>query len=150
LNSKRKIFIVLIIVWPLWAFTQEQKRYINPTGKYVLVSKIIHRNHELFGRMGDIKVIAISRKRIIVKMDINTGAISYNSGEFVDTMFYNSNNCVNRPMKDDRSCKIRFVFSDRGVRVSQQSDDANFGCGFGHAVYADGFYRKLIRIKKHK
>ena len=83
-------------------------------------------------------------------MDVNTGATSYNSGEFVDTMLYDGKTCVNRKMDDDRSCKIRFVFSARGVRVSQQSDDANFGCGFGHAVYADGFYRKLIRIKKHQ
>jgi len=150
LNLNPKTVFLFLILFPLVAFVSGKKKYINPSGTYELVSKTIHRNNEVFGRMGEIKVINLSRTKIILRMDLSAGATSYNSGEFIDTMNYDGHTCVNRSMEDDRSCKIRFVFSTQGVKVFQRSDDANFGCGFGHAVYADGFYRKINPVKKRK
>jgi hypothetical protein len=42
----------------------------------------------------------------------------------------------------DTSCKITFDFGKKGVLVNEETEDFNSGCGFGHAVVADGFYKK--------
>lgn len=36
-----------------------------------------------------------------------------------------------------------FYFRKDGILVKEQTADYNFGCGFGHAVVADGFYKKI-------
>jgi hypothetical protein len=44
---------------------------------------------------------------------------------------------------DDTSCRITFHFTSKGVTVDQAQANPNFGCGFGHAVFADGYYKKV-------
>ncbi len=46
-------------------------------------------------------------------------------------------------LEEDLSCKITFEFSEKGIKVTQESDDYNSGCSFGHAVKADGFFNKV-------
>lgn len=43
----------------------------------------------------------------------------------------------------DSTCRIQFTFTSKGVTVIEQTADFNFGCGFGHAVVADGFFKKV-------
>ncbi len=71
------------------------------------------------------------------------GAPSYNSGSFVDTLDYYNNSVIYTAQDIDPSCQIRFDFSEKGIVVKEKTDDFNSGCGFGHAVVADGFFKKI-------
>ncbi len=79
--------------------------------------------------------------------EVNKGAPSYNFGSFVDTLDYRSNKSVYINMQIDTTCKISFNFSKKGIIVKEETADFNSGCGFGHAVVADGFYRKISSKK---
>ena len=70
------------------------------------------------------------------------GAPSYNSGSFIDTLDYRNSRTTYIP-EDDRTCRISFEFTKKGIKVSQRQDNLNFGCGFGQGVFADGFYRRV-------
>lgn len=74
---------------------------------------------------------------------VSKGAPSYNSGSFVDTLDYQNNKAIYTDPELDTTCKITFEFSTKGVVVKEETADFNSGCGFGHAVVADGFYQKI-------
>lgn len=114
---------------------------IDPTGAYKLVSKTKKVNGEVYGYSGDIKVKLLSNARIAVSFYVDKGYPSYNSGSFVDTLSYDGEKAIYKT-EYDASCKIIFKFSDKGVILNEQTNDYNFGCGFGHAIIASGFYKK--------
>lgn len=118
------------------------KPYLNPTGTYSLVSKVKIKDEDTFGVTGDIQVKALSTNKIVIALAVNVGAPSYNSGSFSDTLNYRSNSCTYRGDESDTSCQITFKFNQKGVTVTQRQNNLNFGCGFGHGVFADGFYKK--------
>ena len=76
---------------------------------------------------------------------VNKGAPSYNSGSFIDTLIYKNNMAIYTDPVIDSSCKITFTFNKSGVLVKEEANDFNSGCGFGHAVVADGFYKIISR-----
>lgn len=112
---------------------------INPTGTYELVSKTIKRVDDVYGAAGLIHVKEIAKKRIVVSFFKTYGAPGYNSGSFIDTLTLKDDIAIYRLKEDNLSCSITFKFTTKGIQVSQQSDY----CGFGHGVYADGFYKKI-------
>ena len=116
-----------------WIFT-----YIDPTGTY----KWKYRKGELNGDPGYVQVKAVNKTTVFVNLYVGKGAPSYNSGSAFDTLGYYQNQAVFHT-KFDASCQIRFRFTDKGVYVNEQADNYNFGCGFGNAVVARGYFEKI-------
>jgi hypothetical protein len=133
--------ITLFLISSSFQSTVKQS-YINPTGTYGLISKAKVSHGETYGRTGDIQVKALSRNKIVVVLGVNIGAPSYNSGALSDTLTYKDNSCIYKGDEWDTSCRITFRFSRQGIIVIQKQNDLNDGCGFGHGVFADGFYKK--------
>ncbi|WP_304344190.1 hypothetical protein [Chryseobacterium koreense] len=75
--------------------------------------------------------------------EVNKGAPSYNSGSFVDTLIYKENKAIYTDVESDSTCRITFDFDKKGITVKEITADYNSGCGFGHAVVADGFYKRI-------
>jgi hypothetical protein len=116
--------------------------FINPTGTYDLKSDTKKKDGDIYGYFGTVKVKLLQNSRIAMSFYICKGAPSYNSGSFVDTLNYHDNKVI-RIAEDDPSCKLVFTFSKKEITVVQQQKDLNFGCGFGHGVFADGSYKKI-------
>ncbi len=121
----------------------EQVAYIDPTGTYELDNKSEEKNGEVYGYSGYIQVKKITNDKIVMTFEVNKGAPSYNSGSFVDTLTYKNNIALYTVPDDiDSTCKITFHFDKKGVTVVEETADYNSGCGFGHAVVANGFYKR--------
>jgi len=121
----------------------EQVVYIDPTGIYELDNKTEEKNGDVYGYSGHIQVKKITNDKIVMTFEVNKGAPSYNSGSFVDTLTYKNNIVLYTVPEDiDSTCKITFHFDKKGVIVKEETADYNSGCGFGHTVVADGFYKR--------
>lgn len=117
-----------------------QNNYVDPAGTYSLNGNL---KKDGDGYFGEIQVIKLDKNKIVMNFSICKGAPSYNSGAFLDTLQYQNNKAIFRgDAVDDPSCMITFNFSAKGVMVDEKTDDYNFGCGFGHAVVASGFFKK--------
>ena len=138
----KQVIIILTSIIVLTSFST-QTIYSDPTGTYKLVSKTEKKNGETYGYSGQIQVRKISSDKIVMTFEVNKGAPSYNSGSFVDTLIYKDNKAIYTDPQSDMSCKITFDFDNKGVTVKEETADFNFGCGFGHAVVADGFYKRI-------
>lgn len=136
---KQILTMTLIIL--LTSFTV-QTSYIEPTGTYQLDSKSEKRNGDIYGYSGQIQVKKLSSDKIVMTFEVNKGAPSYNSGSFVDTLIYKDNKAIYIDLESDSTCKITFDFDKKGVTVKEETADYNSGCGFGHAVVADGFFKR--------
>ena len=135
--------ILLVILVSLMLTSNADHPYINPTGTYDLVGNAKVVKGDTYGTTGDIQVKALSKNKIVVVLGVNMGAPAYNSGELFDTLLYKDNTCVYKSTDEfDPGCKITLTFNQHGVRVVQKQVDLNNGCGFGHGVFADGFYKK--------
>ncbi len=119
-----------------------QSSYIDPTGTYELDSKTEKKGDDVYGYFGKIQVKKSNHDKIIMTFMICKGAPSYNSGSFVDTLDYNKNCVIYTAQDFDPSCQIKLDFSEKGIVVKETTNDYNSGCGFGHAVVADGFFKK--------
>ena len=121
---------------------KEVTNFINPTGTYKLNSKTTVKNGDTYGYFGDIDVKLLDSSRITISFFICKGAPSYNMGTFVDTLTYRNNVAIHKTPEDDTTCIIKFTVTKKGITVEQHQADLNFGCAFGHAVFANGFYKK--------
>lgn len=115
---------------------------VNPNGFYTLDSKTEIKNGDTYGYFGDIKVKAIANNKVVVRLFVCKGAPSYNSGTIADTLFLKNNKAIYKNAEFDSSCRVIFSFFRQGITVDEFTDNYNFGCGFGHAVIADGFFRR--------
>ena len=134
--------IYILTTWVLLTGLIFQDNYVDPTGTYELDSEVRKTENEIFGYFGEIQVKRLTKNRIVMTFMVNKGAPSYNSGSFVDTLDYQINKAIYTDPDLDSSCVITFDFTENGVVVKEKTDNYNFGCGFGHAVVADGFFRK--------
>lgn len=139
-----KQILTLTIILLLTSFTV-QTTYVEPTGTYQLVSKTEKSDGEIYGYFGQIQVKKLSNDKIVMTFEVNKGAPSYNSGSFVDTLIYKDNQAIYTDPEFDSTCKITFNFDKKGITVTEETADYNFGCGFGHAVVADGYYKQTSR-----
>jgi hypothetical protein len=136
------LFLFVILTMSTDGQVNKVSTSINPTGSYKLDSKTTIKHGDTYGYFGELKIKLLDSSKIAISFFVCKGAPSYNSGSFIDTLKYLNNKAVYRTPEDDTSCKITFCFSNKGVTVEQYQADLNFGCGFGHAVFADGFYKK--------
>ena len=137
----KHVILILTSVTLLTSYSV-QTFYIDPTGTYQLDSKTKKKNGDVYGYYGLIQVKKISLDKIVMTFEVNKGAPSYNSGSFVDTLSYKDNISIYSDIESDSTCKITFEFDKNGVTVKEETADYNSGCGFGHAVVANGFYKK--------
>lgn len=120
------------------------KRFLNPTGTYKYNEKTVKRDGEVYGYFGEISVKLIDRSKIAMSFYVCKGAPSYNSGSFIDTLDYVDEKVIYIP-ENDSTCRITFYFKEHGVHVTQSQANLNFGCGFGDAVFADGYFKRISR-----
>lgn len=131
---------ILLIVLTSVVFGQTG---LDPTGTYKYKGKTTKVDGQVFGPYtGTIHVKKIADTKIVMTFFVCKGEPSYNSGSFVDTLTYINNTSVYTAPDDDTTCKITFYFDKKRVSVKEETADYNSGCGFGHAVVADGLYKK--------
>lgn len=86
----------------------------------------------------------LTQNSIVIDFSICKGAPSYNLGNFIDTLDYQDNKAIYKgDANTDPSCMITFNFSSNGIQVKEKTDNPIFGCGFGHDVYVNGFFKKI-------
>jgi len=138
-------FVLIFFFTTFHSFGQQRnvRKYIDPTGTYRLAIKTTKKNREAYGYSGQIQVRKINFEKILMTFEVNKGAPSYNSGSFVDTLAYIDNKVIFVDLEQDSTCKILFEFEKKGIKVKQEAADFNAGCGFGQAVIADGYYKKI-------
>ena len=139
-----KILISFLFIILLTSFNNQNK-FVEPTGIYKLNNIYKRNGDDFYGYIGEIKVEKINAEKIIMSFFVSKGAPSYNSGSFVDTLIYLDNRAIYRDPEYDSTCKITFDFDKKGITVKEETADYNFGCGFGHGVVADGFYKKVSK-----
>ena len=113
----------------------------DPTGTYVYKGKTIKKNGDTYGYSGTIQVKKIADEKIVITFEICKGAPSYNLGGFFDTLQFINNESI-YTTKYDSTCKITLHFEKKGILIKEETADYNWGCGFGHAVVADGYFSK--------
>lgn len=138
----KQVPIILASIILLTGFIS-RKDYIDPTGSYKLDHKVKISNGQVYGYSGKIQVKKINSGKIVMTFEVNKGAPSYNSGSFIDTLIYKDNKAIYTNPEFDPTCKITFDFDKIGIIVREETSDFNSGCGFGHAVVADGFYKRI-------
>jgi hypothetical protein len=115
----------------------------DPTGTYEYKGKSIKVEGAVVGPyVGKIQVKRISNNKIVMNFFICKGAPSYILGSFIDTLLFTNNISIYKPSESDSTCKITFNFDKHGVKVKETTADFNSGCGFGHAVVANGYFKK--------
>jgi hypothetical protein len=145
---KRSLVLFSTIILASLSFAMiPQNKTIDPTGTYILDVKPIIIERETYGYAGLIQVNLLPGNKILMTFSINKGAPGYASGSFVDTLNYLNNHAIYKNPAADASCEISFAFTNDGVTVKEKSANLNSGCGFGHAVVADGFYKKVSSVK---
>lgn len=78
------------------------------------------------------------------QLQLSRGAPSYNMGFLEGSLTVEGGRATYRSR--DGACAIAFDFARETVVLKQTlGDDAD--CGFGHAVHADGTYRRISRKK---
>jgi hypothetical protein len=137
------LFIVTLTLWTHPAKGQTSV-LINPTGVYKYSGKTYTKNGDTYGYFGTIKVSQLDQNKVLVNFYVCKGAPSYNSGSFIDTLTYINNQSVYRgdTTMIEGTCKLNFKFTSKGIYAELFSDYPNTACGFGHAVDAQGYYKK--------
>jgi len=127
---------------------QSSNPSFSPSGTYHLNKAVIdaETNEDaegpVAGNFGTIQVKAIGQHAVAMTFYVSMGSPGYNSGSFVDTLDFKNNTATYTTPEFDPSCNILFEFSKAGIQVTETTDNYNHGCGFGHAVVANGYFKK--------
>jgi len=124
--------------------SKANSKFINPNGTYRLGKNKTNKSGEIYGYFGEVRIKLIDSSKIAMSFYVCKGAPGYNSGSFIDTLDYNKNQSFYIP-DDDKTCRLTFSFNKKGITVAQTQDNLNSGCGFGHGVFADGYYKRVSR-----
>ncbi len=119
--------------------------FVNPNGVYKYGGKTYKKDGEIYGYFGTIKVFLLDSNKVLVSFYVCKGAPSYNSGSFVETLNYSNNQAVYRgdTTMAELTCRLTFHFTPKGIAAELFSGNPNWACGFGHAVDAQGFYKRV-------
>ncbi|WP_057936129.1 hypothetical protein [Algoriphagus resistens] len=137
----------ILIVLLLFSGCNAFKGNLDPTGTYSFGLRPMGEEDSGIGYNGLIQVIGIGNNKIAMTFEVNKGAPSYNSGSFVDTLAYADNRSIFTIPAIDPSCRITFEFDRKGVEVNEEADNLNSACGFGNAVVAKGYFKKVSKKK---
>lgn len=139
--QQKATYLISIFFIVLFQTTQSQS-VVDAKGTYVYRGKTTRKNGDIYGYYGNIQVKKISPNRVVINFYICRGAPGYNSGSFIDTLDFKNNQVMYSNAELDSSCKIKFDFDPKGVKVTQESELKSFGCDFGHGVTATGYFIK--------
>jgi hypothetical protein len=150
----KNIFLFLLS----FCFATVAKTQIDYTGNYGFQKKVMYDKDDETkpskdeinqGSMGSLTLLKIDTDKYKFWLSCNRGWPSFNMGDidgfikldsnkasFVNTLEYTTS---------DSSCKLLFFFNAGYIKVEQNSADND--CGFGHAVYASGKYKKQNALK---
>jgi hypothetical protein len=139
-----KLFLIFYLIL-LVSFGQKKEKQtaMNVTGTYRFEGKTYQKGEDTYGYFGSIRVKQLEKNKIAVSFFICKGAKSYSSGSFLDTLELKESSAVYKT-DCDSNCTILFKFTNNGVATIHKDADGdyNFSCCFGHAVIANGFFRK--------
>ena len=82
--------------------------------------------------------------RLRFQLEVWRGAPSYNSGR-VDGWVAHATGLRTLQISAESGCRIVAAFDGDHAIITQHGNSA--ACGFGHAVYADGNYKRVSRAK---
>jgi hypothetical protein len=137
----RFCFIILVMLsFSKNSYSQPISKFINPTGTYSLKSKTVKRNGETYGYSGKIQVLLIDSNQIKMTFFVTRGAPGYNSGSFVETLYYNGSKAVYTDSDSINDCMTSFIFNSHGVDVFENPEVKQLCWGYG--VVATGHYKK--------
>ena len=125
----------------------QTNNFVNPSGLFEYDGKTLKKDGEIYGYFGTIKVLQLDSNKILVSFYVCKGAPSYNSGSFIDTLEFSNNQAIYRgdTTAPELTCKLTFHFTPKGINAEVFSENPNWACGFGHAVDAQGFYKRVKR-----
>ena len=94
---------------------------------------------------GTIFIYPETDSTILFYINLNRGAPSYNSGSLYGRVKINKGKGTFYAKFDfiDNGCKWTFQFAKDYLTI--MTVDGKYGCGFGHAVYADGDFKRVSR-----
>ena len=138
----RLLSIIFFIATLTEAAYGQLKTIGDPSGVYVYEGETVEKNDDIYGYSGTVMVLLKAPGKIIVNLYVNKGAPSYNLGTLIDTLDYSGNTALFLDTSES-ACKLIFHFYKKKLFVEMFAKDPNFACGFGHAVSAQGVYRKL-------
>ena len=151
--NKKSITIgcVLLFNFNISLFCQNQQSQIqsqiseknNYTGKYILNIKGSIKKNDPQLPSGNLLLYRINDSLYKIKLRYAGAPPAKNLGIIDDTIII-SNNVAIYSSKEDKTCKIKFQFSNNSVKIDQQSQSHAFACGFGRNVHIDGEYIKDI------
>ena len=97
---------------------------------------------EAIGPSGVLMIKSLRPGVLVFQLDVSRGAPSYNSGYIKEEEITFENNVATYKKTSGwrGTCEITFEFQEDRMALTQKEED--FGCGFGHGVYADGVYVK--------
>jgi hypothetical protein len=143
----RQLLTIIIFLFLLLRPSAKAQKSItiNPTGLYNFDGHTYKKNGDTYGYFGTIKVVRLDSAKILMSFYVCKGAPSYNSGSFVDTLNYLNNEAIYEgdTTMAETTCKLTFHFTSKGISAELSSDYSNSACGFGHAVDAQGFYKRV-------
>jgi hypothetical protein len=95
------------------------------------------------GSVGTIFIYPEADSTILFYIYINRGAPSYNMGSLYGRLkiVNDTGTFFNKFDFSDNGCKLTFKFSKRSLTII--TDDNHYECGFGHAVFADGYFKQI-------
>ncbi len=94
-------------------------------------------------RIGSISIYPETDSTILFRIDLNRGAPSYNMGSLYGRVKTARDTGIFYTTKDDyegKGCKWIFYFTKNKLKIKTVNEENN--CGFGHAVYADGEFKR--------
>jgi hypothetical protein len=147
-DMRKYLIIVVSVICCISAKAQSANASINPAGYYSLNSKTTSKDGDTYGYFGTLKIKQVDSVRIFVDLYVCKGAPGYNSGTLQDTLLCKNGIAVHTTTEDN-TCVITFNFNTAGgVEVDEKTKDTVSGCGFGHGVMANGFYKRIVSYGK--
>ncbi|UZH54935.1 hypothetical protein JRG66_13340 [Salinimicrobium tongyeongense] len=137
-----KKLLSLVLMLSLISCKSSHVDTFDPSGTYKLGNFDPESADDIKGYFGEIQVKQIAADKVAMTFMINKGAPAYNYGAFMDTLSIENKVAIYRTPEFDESCTITFRFDPEGVKVHEETDNYNSGCGFGHAVVANGYFKK--------
>jgi hypothetical protein len=146
-NVMKKIITVVSLTFILSLDSMTQIKnptsFIDPTGTYVLIDEIATDDtSKTVEYKNEVRVRLLDSSTVIVGFFFCQGPPAYNFGCFLDTLLYSKNTTVYTCPEFDSSCILTLTFSKDKVISKEQTEDYNWGCGFGHGVVANGIFEK--------
>lgn len=132
-----------VIAAIVFAFIKFSTPPIVPTGFYEMEDSSKNTLSDSSKFKGAILVNQITKGKLAVTFLVNKGAKSDSSRSFMDTLDFKDNMAIYRKNDSEQSCRITMKFSSKGIQVLEQTGDFGSGCGYGHGMITDGYFKKI-------